>query len=250
MGRNDPRHEPPLIRIPVKTRRVLQSVRRRQRIGVPPALTVLALLLAPGPGMALEQETQTWATGQLVLPAGEKLDVGVRYRTRFSGFFDKRRLYQYQLTLGHTLQGGQRVRLGYEQFRARDGLTENRYFPELQLGSQAGGLPLRHRLRLEWRDIDRLDDPVLRLRYKLAHRRPITPGGTYLELRNEIFVSLSDQGPLIDRGIAQNRIGFTLGQQLGQRSRLELRYQWGYIDNDVIERGQNLIQLHWTWDGR
>ena len=222
----------------------------RRRIGIPGLGAALALLLACGVASALEQETQTWTTGQLVLPLREGLDAGARYRTRFSGVFDKRRLYQYQFTLGRTLGDGRRMRLGYEQFRTPGGLSENRYFPELQLGSQAGGLPLRHRLRLEWRDINRLDDPVLRLRYKLAHRRPITTGGTYLELRNEIFVSLSNQGPLIDRGIAQNRVGFTLGQPVGERSRLELRYQWGYIDNDVIERGEHLIQLHWTWDGR
>lgn len=181
---------------------------------------------------------------------GDDLDAGLRYRTRFSGVFDKRRLYQYQLALGRTLDDDRRIRLGYEQFRIPEGLTEHRFFPELSLRTQLAGLPLRHRLRLEWRDINRVDDPVFRFRYKLAYRRPIAAGGTYLELRNEVFVSLSEEGPGIERGIAQNRVGFTLGQTVGKRSRLELRYQWGYIDNALIERGENLIQLHWIWDGR
>lgn len=239
-----------MLRIPSKTTPDRHGLHTRQRTGVLSVYAGLALLFSSGPVAALEQEAQTWTTGQLVVRVGGELDLGLRYRTRFSGLFDKRRLYQYQLTLGHTLQDGRRVRLGYEQFRTPGGLTENRYFPELQLGSQAGGLPLRHRLRLEHRDIDRLGNPVFRLRYKLAHRRPITTSGAYLELRNEIFVSLNDRGPLIDRGVAQNRIGFTFGQRMGKRTLLELRYQWGYIDNDVIERGEHLIQLHWIWDGR
>lgn len=208
------------------------------------------MLLLPGPLAALDQETQTWTTAQLVLPINETLDAGLRGRMRFSGVFDKRRLYQYQFTLGHTLADGRRIRLGYEQFRTPIGLSENRFFPELQLRTQFAELPLRHRLRLEWRDINRLPDPVYRLRYKLAYRRPITNAGAYLELRNEIFVSLSEEDPVIERGLTQNRVGFTLGQATGKRSRIELRYQWGYIDSALIERGEHLIQLHWTWDGR
>jgi len=211
---------------------------------------VLLVLLVPVPLNALDQETQTWTTAQVLLPLGETLDAGLRYRTRFSGVFDNRRLYQFQFTLGRTLGDGRRIRLGYEQFRTPIDLSENRFFPELQLRTRFAELPLRHRLRVEVRDINRLPDPIYRLRYKLAYRRPLTSAGAYLELRNEIFVSLSEEDPGIERGPAQNRVGFTLGQAAGKRSRVEFRYQWGYIDNALIERGEHLIQLHWTWDGR
>lgn len=199
---------------------------------------------------AIEQETQTWTAAQVLLPVTTAVDASLRYRTRFSGFFDKRQLYQYQFTAGYKPAPDLRVLLGYELFRTPAGKVEHRLFPELQLQTQGGTLPLTHRLRLELNDIKGVDTTTYRLRYRLAHRRRINSSGAYLELRNEIFVSLSEIQPILERGITQNRVGFTLGQPLSERSRLEFRYQWGYIDNVLVERGDHLIQLHWIWDGR
>jgi hypothetical protein len=218
----------------------------------PPCCTVilgLLLLLPAAAAPAFEQETQTWITSQLVAPLGESTALGLRYRTRFSGFFEKRSLYQYQAILGHQVSEVLRVDAGYELFRAAGETLEHRYFPQVQLRSSLGGLPFRQRLRLEVRDIVRRDEPALRLRYLVGHQRKLTDSGAYLELRNELFVSLSE-GEGIERGFVQNRVGATLGQRLGQRWRTELRYQWGYIDNAVLTRGDHLIQFLVVWDGR
>lgn len=213
------------------------------------AVIVLLLLLPAFAASAFEQETQSWVTTQLVAPLGDRTALGLRYRTRFSGLFEKRSLYQYQAVLGHQVSERLRVDVGYERFRSRLGTLEHRYFPQMQLRTSLGGLPFRQRLRLEVRDIVVRDDPALRLRYLIGHQRKLTDGGAYLELRNEIFVSLSE-GEGIERGFVQNRIGATLGQRFGERWSTELRYQWGYIDNAVLTRGDHLIQFLIVWDGR
>jgi hypothetical protein len=199
---------------------------------------------------AFEQETQSWVTAQLVAPLGEDTALGLRYRTRFSGVFEERSLYQYQAIVGHQVSDRLRLDAGYERFRSPQiGTLEHRYFPQMELRSELAGLPFRQRLRLEVRDIALRDDPALRLRYLIGHQRSLSDSGAYLELRNEIFFSLSD-GEGIERGFVQNRIGATLGQRLGKRWRTELRYQWGYIDNAVLTRGDHLIQFLVVWDGR
>jgi len=216
-----------------------------------PALGLLILCFgAPLP--ALEQETQTWTTARVHLPLGDHLEGAVRYRTRFSGLFDERRLYQYQATVGHRASQHLRFDAGYERFRSRRGTVEHRYFPQLQINHTWADVPLRHRLRLELRDIAVRSSLAYRVRYLLAHRRPLPGPGRYLELRNEVFASLSESpaAPGLERGIVQNRIGVTLGQRIGERTRLEFRYQWGYVDSSLIERGDHLIQFQWTWDGR
>jgi len=209
----------------------------------------LLLLFPAFAATALEQETQSWLTAQLVAPLAEGTAVGLRYRTRFSGLFEKRSLYQYQAILGQQFSERLRADAGYELFRSPRGTLEHRYFPQMQLRSTLGGLPFRQRLRLEVRDIMRRDDPALRLRYLIGHQRQLTDSGVYLELRNEIFLSLSE-GQGIKRGFVQNRIGATVGQRFGKRWRTELRYQWGYINNAVLTRGDHLIQFLVVWDGR
>ncbi|MEO1082285.1 MAG: DUF2490 domain-containing protein [Pseudomonadota bacterium] len=210
---------------------------------------MIAVLLATKSALALEQESQTWITTRFLAPLGEHSDVGFRFRTRFSGVFKERSLYQYQFTTAHYLRDNLRIEGGYEQFRSRDQRLEDRWLGQVQLRNFWGGGLFRHRVRLELRDLVALDDPVYRLRYLLAHRRPISETGRYIELRNEVFVSLSEKGGL-ERGIVQNRIGATLGQRFGDRWRAEFRYQWGYIDSSLITRGDHLLQLNLIWDGR
>ena len=210
---------------------------------------LVTALVFTEPVLALEQETQSWVTTRILAPLGEHSDIGFRFRTRFSGVFEERSLYQYQITAAHYLRDNLRLEGGYEQFRTPDRRLEDRWLGQVQLRNFWNGGLFRHRLRLELRDLLALDDPVYRLRYLLAHRRPISETGRYVELRNEVFVSLSEQGAL-ERGIVQNRIGATLGQRFGDRWRAEFRYQWGYIDSSLITRGDHLLQLNFIWDGR
>ncbi|MEE4278728.1 MAG: DUF2490 domain-containing protein [Halieaceae bacterium] len=215
------------------------------------ALGLLALLGSGGaaPGWSFEQETQTWTTAQLVTPITGDTALGLRYRTRFSGFFEGRSLYQYQVAAGKALGDDLRVDLGYELFRSRRGTVEHRYFPQLQLRSSWAQLPFRQRLRLELRDLVIRDELAYRLRYLVGHRRPLGDGGAYLELRNEVFFSLSE-GDGLERGFVQNRVGATVGQRIGHHLRAEVRYQYGYVDNAVLTRGDHLIQFYVLWDRR
>ena len=214
-----------------------------------PFFALAALLLMALPARALESETQTWFTTQIVAPLSEETDLSVRVRTRHSEWFGDHRLFQYQLMAGHNLRDGLRVDGGYEQFRTSDERLEDRWMAQLQLRAPWQHGLIRQRLRIEHREIETLEDPVYRLRYLLGHRWPVSKRGCYVELRNEVFVSLSNEGAF-ERGIAQNRIGATFGQRVGERWRAEFRYQWGYVDRGVLSRGDHLVQFNLTWDGR
>ncbi len=178
----------------------------------------------------------------------------MRYRERFDRFINDRLLYQYQLAAQHRLASGMRVGLGYELFRTSFGISENRLFPQIQLNSSFYGLPFRHRLRIELRDLTVRefgfrDDLAYRFRYLLAHRRPVSASGTYLELRNELFLTIG-KGSVLDPRLSQNRIGATLGQPIGKRFRAEVRYQYGYSRGDEFSRGDHLLQFQLDWDLR
>ncbi|MEM1191236.1 MAG: DUF2490 domain-containing protein [Pseudomonadota bacterium] len=203
-----------------------------------------------------EQGSETWATFRLQAPLalGEGNTWSMRYRERFSRFFEDRILYQYAVGAEHRLPSGVRVGLGYELFRTSFGISENRLFPQLQLRSTFAGLPLRHRFRLELRDLTEQelgfrDDLAYRFRYLIAHRRPIFSGGAYLELRNELFLTVGE-GSALDPRLSQNRFGATFGRPLGERLRAEVRYQYGYSRGDELTRGDHLLQFQLDWDLR
>ena len=228
-----------------RTRRQHRAVTRLPR----PALVLLVALLHAGGAGALEQETQSWITADLMAPLSERSFLGLRYRGRYSDFLDDHRLDQYQLTANTTVAWDWTLTAGYERFRSPDRTLENRFFPQLSTSTHWFGLPLQHRLRLEVRDITALDEVTYRLRYGLTHTRPLGEHGAYLVLAEEIFFSASEVDGVLDRGFSQNRIGASIGQRIG-RVRAELGYQWGYIDSGVVERGDHLIQFRVVFDGR
>lgn len=215
----------------------------------------MCLLQAPC-APALEESSQTWATIRLQAPLalGENNSWFARYRERYTEVFDAQILSQYQIGAQHHLQNGMRIGVGYEHFRTRFGISENRLFPQLELQSTLGELPLRHRFRIELRDLrqqepDFRDALGYRLRYLIAHRRPISVSGAYLEIRNEFFLSVGEDSE-IDPRISQNRFGATLGRPLGDRFRAEFRYQYGYSRGSELTRGDHLIQFQLDWDLR
>ena len=57
---------------------------------------MLAAVLGPS-AAAFEQGTEVWATFRLQGPLAEQSGWSMRYRERFSQFFEERVLYQYQI---------------------------------------------------------------------------------------------------------------------------------------------------------
>ncbi len=210
----------------------------------------------PLPAAGFEQASQTWATLRLQAPLsiGENNTWSMRYRERFTSLFDERILYQYQIGAEHRLESGARIGLGYELFRTSFGISENRFFPQIQLRSEFAGLPLRHRLRLEFRDLTQQeigfrDDLAYRFRYLVAHQLPVFSDRTYLELRNELFLAVGE-GSALDPRLSQNRLGFTLGRPVAERFRAEFRYQYEISSGDEFRRGDHLFQFQLDWDLR
>ena len=210
-------------------------------------LGILLLICASRSG-AIDEGTQTWLTGQWFSKLQNGDDLGIRYRSRYTDAFDLHRLQQYQVTYAKSVGDSSEVRVGYERFRGFDQTLENRFFPELHLRSELFGLPLKHRLRMELRDLETTEDVVFRFRYQLSYTRPL--GAAYWRVVNEVFYTLSDEQPVVERKFTQNRLGGALGMAVGQRARVELGYQWAYFDGGIVETSDHLIQLNLIWDGR
>lgn len=198
---------------------------------------------------AVDQETQSWLTARARLHLQKGGVLSFRARQRFSGFVNERRLQQYQFAAGTRLENGSILALGYELFDSEVGLLERRVFPEAHLSTSFLGLDLRHRVRAEIRDILLLEDTLYRLRYRVGHEGNFGQGPAYFRLENELFLSLSKRSPVLDRGFRQNRIGGALGYRMSKRLRLEIGYQWAYVDLGVTDRGDNLLQFTIKWDG-
>ncbi|MEM1402711.1 MAG: DUF2490 domain-containing protein [Pseudomonadota bacterium] len=206
------------------------------------------LLIASELSLAVDHETQTWMTAQWFAKLGNGDDLGLRYRSRYTDAFDLHRLQQYQVTYARSIGDSSELRLGYEHFRGFDSTLENRAFPELHHRAELFGLPLKHRLRLEFRDLEATEDLVYRLRYQLSFTRPF--GSAYWRVINEVFYTLSDEPPLLERKVTQNRLGGAVGKSVGRYGRIELGYQWAYFDGGISETSDHLIQLNLIWDAR
>ena len=80
--------------------------------------------------------------------------------------------------------------------------------------------------------------------------RPLGTRGAYLTLGDEIFYAASAIDNLLEQGFTQNRIGGAVGMRIGSSARLELGYQWAYVDSGFVSRGDHLIQFNLIWDAR
>jgi len=205
---------------------------------------VLVLALYSGLAFPVDRETQTWITANASAPLGEVQRVSMRYRSRYSEVLGDQRLQQYQLMGAYRMSNGVTAAMGIEFFRADSGTVERRLIPELRWGTSLWDLALKHRLRLEHRDLTAFADPVYRLRYQLTHERPLADTGAYLVVGDEILVSLSEETGLLDRGLNQNRLGGGLGYRVTPSTKLELGYQWIYVDSGPIARADHILQLN------
>lgn len=110
-------------------------------------------------------------------------------------------------------------------------VQENRIYQQAGVGHVLfKRIQVLHRLRTEQRFIENRDGCANRVRYMLRLATPIRNTRWYLATYNELFVNLNslDGGP--NAGIDQNRLYGALGRQVNQKLRLEVGYQYQYVN--------------------
>jgi len=213
------------------------------------AIAIVALGF-PSSAQAVLEDGQLWANFSVGVRALEKLDaellVQVRSFDDMSEF--ERVVIGPSLTYAFTEQIS--VSVGYEEHIVRGlaDFNEHRPWQAVNLNTPIQQVGIRHRLRLEERIIDGVDETGVRLRYRLALRSPETFAGVRIAVWNEIFLNLNSPTPLLDPVFGENRVFAGFQRAVGKSVALELGYQNVYLvlpgENGVIHTLMTGISAH------
>jgi hypothetical protein len=117
--------------------------------------------------------------------------------------------------------------VGYDAHVIRSPLDveEHRVWQEMLFGQSVRRLDITHRLRLEERFGDPIDDVSVRLRYLLGLASPKLWQGLRGVLRNELFLNFDARGPTRRTGLGENRTFLGLSRTFGKTYSAEIGYQ-------------------------
>lgn len=205
-----------------------------------PLLAALALVLAPSPAAAAEEDGNVWLGQFATINAGEKVYVRLEAQERFTN--DAERLGQLLLRslVAYRISPKVNAGIGYAYVLTDPvgpvRLNEHRYYQELNVRLiDDNGVTLDSRTRLEQRTFEEREDTSWRIRNFVQLRVPVSENNK-LVLYTEPFVDLNETG--VQRGglsIWRNFAGVSIPLAKG------VEVVPGYLNQYVVRDGADRI---------
>ncbi len=129
--------------------------------------------------------------------------------------------------------------------------NEHRVFEQYIHTQKIESIFISHRVRLEQRFIERIDEQVFaqRFRYFLRLVQPLQKQqtkftkGPYVALQNEVFLNIQNKEKINNSLFDQNRLYLAAGYRVSKKVDLEVGYMNQAVKNTLNHTNNNIIQL-------
>jgi len=199
-------------------------------------LCMAVALIGSRSARATGNDVQAWPLVRVQHGIGEDWGVAFTVRGRWDDNLDHRkdwlfRPYVEWTPIAHIpLVESLTVMAGYDYLKVNDGRNEHRGWQAVHHTPKVGALGIVHRVRLDERKFNGIDEVIWRLRYRLTTTRQLFDTPWYGRLSDEVFANLNQagggEGPA--SGFEGNRARVAIGRFFTKRVRLEAGYQFEY----------------------
>lgn len=197
-------------------------------MGNPSRLFLASILLfAVHVGADTTSDTQLWNVAQITHPVGERWVAGLWSSVRLDNDVSAYDSTLLRPSMQYEVSSRLRIGLGYN-WSSRSGADEHRFFQDLAIGQQFGGLAIGHRARLEERWIDDRSGTIVRARYRIQGTHPLWRSRWSGVVSEEVLVNLNGLGEGPVSGFEQNRVSAGVRVRLGPHMRVQLGYTWRF----------------------
>lgn len=188
----------------------------------------VALCVAGAPAAwAVREDAQLWTGVNASVGFTDSLRGGLLVQTRLRDDMSELERVLLRPAVSIRLREWLALGVGYDAHLIRSPLDveEHRVWQEMLLGQSLHRVEVTHRLRLEERFGDPVDDVSVRLRYLLGLASPELWCGLRGVLRNELFLNFDARGPTGRTGLGENRAFVGLSRAFGRTYSAEIGYQ-------------------------
>ena len=198
-------------------------------------LFLISLVFVSSPAHASDDKLEWWQPVFSDFPIGHPkirgyLESNSRLRANPEANINQ---YLLRTALGYTLRPNIEVFQGYAWVQGwlPKYIQEQRSYQQIGIGHVLfKRLQVLHRIRTEQRFIEHRDGTSNRGRYLLRFAHPLGDTNYYVAASDELFVTFNtlNGGPV--KGVDQNRLYTALGRQIDRHVRVEVGYQWQFVN--------------------